>query len=63
MLVEIERGILTESERKNPHWFPRWFNYTLTEVERKEWQNFMEKNPSMFGPSDATQAMDANDQD
>jgi hypothetical protein len=63
MLVEIERGVLTESERKNPHWFPRWFNYTLTESDRNEWQSFMENHPSMFASADATQEVIANNLD
>lgn len=49
MLVEIERGLLTNSERRNPNWFPRWFTYTVTESERREWQDFVNKHPLRLG--------------
>jgi hypothetical protein len=49
LLVEIERGLLTDSERRNPHWFPRWFTYDVTEAEKREWQDFVEKNPLKLG--------------
>jgi hypothetical protein len=52
LLVEIERGLLTNFERKNPNWFPRWFTYTITEFEKQEWQDFVEKHPLKldYGP-------------
>jgi hypothetical protein len=35
LLVDIETNLLTDKERKNPKWFPRWFNYLMTEEERR----------------------------
>ncbi|KAJ8469516.1 hypothetical protein ONZ45_g16864 [Pleurotus djamor] len=54
LLVEIERGLLTDSERRRPHWFPRWFTYILTESERRRWQDFVDRNPLDlgYGPDD-----------
>lgn len=42
-LVEIETVLLIASERKNPRWFPRWFNYTLTDDEKTRSKKFYKK--------------------
>ena len=39
MLVEIETGLLTDKERKNPEWFPRWFSYFMSEEEKRVWKD------------------------
>ncbi|KAF8520010.1 hypothetical protein BU17DRAFT_65658 [Hysterangium stoloniferum] len=49
MIVEIERGILTARERKNPRWFPRWFTYNITEDEKNQWQYYIDKQPLGLG--------------
>jgi hypothetical protein len=38
MLVDIETVLLTEKERGNAKWFPRWFNYLMTEEEKHVWE-------------------------
>lgn len=48
-VVEIERGLLTDAERKSPDWFPRWFTYTLTNSEQQDWIDFMAENPLEVG--------------
>jgi MYND finger protein len=43
--VEIELGLLSASERTRRDWFPTWFSYTMTETEKREWSDYIEKNP------------------
>jgi hypothetical protein len=43
--VEIELGLLSSSERERRDWFPEWFTYTITETERRDWNEFLDKNP------------------
>jgi hypothetical protein len=43
--VEIELGLLSASERTRRDWFPTWFSYTMTETEKREWSDYVEKNP------------------
>jgi hypothetical protein len=43
--VEIEIGLLSSSERANRDWFPEWFSYVMTETEKRNWNNYVDKNP------------------
>ena len=43
--VEIELGLLSSSERERRDWFPEWFSYSMTETEKRVWNEFVEKNP------------------
>lgn len=43
--VEIELGLLSSSQRARRDWFPEWFSYTLTEIEKRVWEKFVEMNP------------------
>ncbi|KAF3932676.1 hypothetical protein ABW19_dt0202472 [Dactylella cylindrospora] len=43
--VEIELGLLSSSERKRRDWFPIWFSYSMTEAEKRAWDDYVETNP------------------
>lgn len=43
--VEIELGLLSSSERARRDWFPVWFNYSMTETEKRVWEDDVRKNP------------------
>ncbi|OCK78347.1 hypothetical protein K432DRAFT_394863 [Lepidopterella palustris CBS 459.81] len=43
--VEIEIGLLSSSERANRDWFPEWFSYVMTETEKRNWNDYVDKNP------------------
>ncbi|KAF2471322.1 uncharacterized protein BDR25DRAFT_368132 [Lindgomyces ingoldianus] len=43
--VEIELGLLSASERSRRDWFPEWFSYSMTETEKRVWNDYLEKNP------------------
>ncbi|KAF8350991.1 hypothetical protein F5887DRAFT_1193386, partial [Amanita rubescens] len=61
LLVEIERGLLTDSERADPYWFPRWFTYAVSEDQRREWQKYLGDHPLHLG-YDAPDEKDDGDQ-
>lgn len=42
--IEIELDLLSSSERGSRHWFPQWFTYSLTETERRVWEDYIDKN-------------------
>ncbi|KAH8802938.1 hypothetical protein F5884DRAFT_803753 [Xylogone sp. PMI_703] len=43
--VEIELGLLSSSERKGRDWFPEWFSYSMTETEKRLWNEYVDRNP------------------
>ena len=43
--VEIELGLLSSAERARQEWFPVWFSYSMTETEKRNWEDYLEKNP------------------
>ena len=43
--VEIELGLLSSSERARRDWFPEWFSYSMTETEKRDWEDYVAKNP------------------
>ena len=43
--VEIELGLLSDSERARRDWFPEWFSYSMTETEQRLWKEYMSRNP------------------
>ena len=43
--VEIELGLLSSAERARREWFPEWFSYSMTETEKRNWEDYLEKNP------------------
>ena len=45
LLVEVERGLLSDAERRSPRWFPRWFTYTMSEAEKRSWSAYEAQNP------------------
>ena len=49
MMVEIECGLLTDKERQDCYWFPRWFSYTISEAEKRDWVAFLERNQLKLG--------------
>jgi hypothetical protein len=49
LLIEIEKGLLTDFERKDPYLFPRWFTYNVTEIQKKNWQEFVNAHPLGLG--------------
>jgi hypothetical protein len=49
MIVEIEKGVLTNRERKNQRWFPRWFTYNIREDEKYQWQSYVDQHPLKLG--------------
>jgi hypothetical protein len=49
MIVEIEKGVLTDRERKNQRWFPRWFTYNIREDEKYQWQSYVDQHSLKLG--------------
>ena len=43
--VEIELGLLSSAERARREWFPVWFSYSMTETEKRNWGEYLEKSP------------------
>ncbi|KAL0953213.1 hypothetical protein HGRIS_004467 [Hohenbuehelia grisea] len=52
LIVEVECGLLADRERSNPYWFPRWFTYSLTEGEKREWESYVRAHPLGLGYDD-----------
>ena len=42
--IEIELGLLSASERRRRDWFPEWFSYSMSETEKRVWEDYVEKN-------------------
>ncbi|KAI8810336.1 hypothetical protein BJ742DRAFT_770359 [Cladochytrium replicatum] len=51
-ICEIELGYLLPHERRRTDWFPPYFSYTMTEMESRLWQEFVDKNPLVFAGDD-----------
>lgn len=42
--VEVELGLLSSAERARRDWFPDWFSYSMTEAEKRAWNEYVEKD-------------------